>query len=75
MDYGNTKTPSMHPRLGSLTLSQLAFPGEGNPNFPWEKSHWNNCNKKIFEIGEVVCVTKEITTYVLFLVGIYRQVM
>ena len=32
----------MHPRLGSATLSQLAFPGEGNPNFPWEKSHWDN---------------------------------
>ena len=32
----------MHRRLGSATLSQLAFPGEGNPNFPWEKSHCNN---------------------------------
>ena len=38
MDYGNTKTPAMHCRLGSATLSQLAFPGESNPNFPWEKS-------------------------------------
>ena len=28
-----TKTPSLHRRLGSATLSQLAFPGEGNPNF------------------------------------------
>ena len=28
--------------LGSTTLSQLAFQGEGNPNFPWEISHWNN---------------------------------
>ena len=36
------KTPSLHRRLGSATLSQLAFPGEGNPNFPWEKSHWDN---------------------------------
>ena len=42
MDYGNTKTPSMHRRLGSATLSQLAFPGEGNPHFLWEKSHWDN---------------------------------
>ena len=42
VDYWNTKTPSMHPRLGSATLSQLAFPGEGNPNFRWEKSHWHN---------------------------------
>ena len=36
------KTPCMHRRLGSTTLSQLAFSGEGNPNFPWEKSHWDN---------------------------------
>ena len=42
MEYGNTKTPSMHTRFGSVTLSQLAFPGESNPNFPWEKSHWYN---------------------------------
>ena len=42
MDYGNTETPSMHHRLGSATLSQLVFAGEGNPNFPWEKSQWDN---------------------------------
>ena len=35
------KTPSMHCRLGSAILSQLAFPGEGNPNFPWEESDWD----------------------------------
>ena len=23
-------------------LLQLAFSGESNPNFPWEKSHWDN---------------------------------
>ena len=23
-------------------LSQLAFPGGSNPNFPWEKSHLEN---------------------------------
>ena len=34
VDYGNNKTPGMHSRLGSATLLQLAFPGEGNPNFP-----------------------------------------
>ena len=28
------KTSSMHRRLGSATLSQLASPGEGKPNFP-----------------------------------------
>ena len=32
----------MHSRFGSATQSQLAFPREGNPNFPWEKSHWDN---------------------------------
>ena len=32
----------MHRRLGSETLSQLAFSGEGNPNFSSEKSHWDN---------------------------------
>ena len=34
----------MHRRLGmgSTTLSQLAFLREGNPNFPWEKSYWDN---------------------------------
>ena len=30
---------NMHCRLSSATLSQLAFPREANPNFPWEKSH------------------------------------
>ena len=39
MYYGNTETTSMHHKLGSLTLSQLAFPGEGNQNLPWEKSY------------------------------------
>ena len=42
VDYGNTKTPSMHLRLASATLSQLAFPRESNPNFPWEQSQWDN---------------------------------
>ena len=28
-------------RLDSTTLSQLAFPREGNLNFPGEKSHWD----------------------------------
>ena len=36
------KTSSMHRRLGSATLSQLASPGESNPDFPWEKSEWDN---------------------------------
>ena len=40
--------------LGSATLSQLAFPGESNPNFPWEKSQWDNTvvkKKKKFMLG------------------------
>ena len=32
----------MYRRLGGATLSQLAFPEESNPIFPWEKSQWNN---------------------------------
>ena len=36
----------MHGKLGSATLSQLAFPREGNPNFPSVKSHWGNTVKK-----------------------------
>ena len=38
VDYGNTETPGMHDRLGSAALSQLAFPGESNSNFPLENS-------------------------------------
>ena len=34
VDYGNTKTLSMHRRLGSATLSQLAFPGLEQLEFP-----------------------------------------
>ena len=40
----------MDPRLGSATLSQLAFLGEGDPNFLREKSHWDNTAEK--KIGE-----------------------
>ena len=42
VDYRHTKPPSMHCRLGNATLSQLAFSEKSNPNFPWEKSHWDN---------------------------------
>ena len=47
MDYGNINKSSMHGRLGSATLSQLAFPEESDPNFLWEKSQWDNrfCNE------------------------------
>ena len=46
MDHGNTKTSSVHLRLGSMTLLQLAFPEESNQNFPWEKSQWDNTGVK-----------------------------
>ena len=36
VEYKNSQTPSMHHRLGPATLSQLAFPRESKPNFPWE---------------------------------------
>ena len=44
----------MHPSLGSMTLSQLAFPGEGNLNFPWEKSHWDNTAVKMYNLKKKV---------------------
>ena len=51
--YGNTKTPSIHGRLGSsATLSQLAFPWESNLISTWEKSKWDNTIVKEEE-GEV----------------------
>ena len=34
MDYGNTKTPSMHPRLGCATLLVAGFPRGRQPEFP-----------------------------------------
>ena len=42
MGYGNTRTPSMHCRLGSTTLSQLPSPWESDLNFPWQESWWEN---------------------------------
>ena len=42
VDYGNTKTSSMHCRLSTATLSRLALPGESNPDFPCEKSQGDN---------------------------------
>ena len=56
MHYGNTRTPSMHLRLGSTTLSQLAFPGESNPNFAWTKCEWDKTVifKNIYK-GKAMC--------------------
>ena len=41
-DYGNIKTPSMHDKLGSMTLLQQSFLRESDPIFPREKSQWDN---------------------------------
>ena len=41
MDYRIAKTPSMHCRLGSGTVT-AGFPQGRQPDFPWEKSHWDN---------------------------------
>ena len=38
----------MEHRMGSATLLQLVFPREGNLDFPWEKSHWDNTGVKNF---------------------------
>ena len=59
----------MHRRLGSATLSQLAFPGESNPNFPLEKSHWDYTNvlvkvKEVFQ-GNFVAFSMEKIVYCL----------
>ena len=35
--YGNTKTPSIHHKLGRATLSWLSFPGKGQPEFHIEE--------------------------------------
>ena len=53
VDYGNTKTPSMHRRLGSATLSQLGFPGESNFNFLREKSQWD---KTVLKSNSQACI-------------------
>ena len=37
----------MHRRLGRVTLSQLAFPGESNPNFPRKKPKMTQYSCKI----------------------------
>ena len=53
----------MHRRLGSATLSQQAFPGEGDPTFSWEKFQWDNIvvnknNNKVVVVVVVVGVVE-----------------
>ena len=68
MDYGNTKTPSMYCRLGSATLSQLAFTREGNPNFPWDpigtiavKKKKKSKEKKVNKSTSIWCTLQSLT--------------
>ena len=44
--------------MPSSTLSSVVFPGKGNPNFPWEKSHWDNT----FVTSRGVLVDNDLTT-------------
>ena len=53
VNYGHTKTPSMHPRLGGTTLSQLAFPGEATRISNGEIPLGQYSCKKIF--SSLVC--------------------
>ena len=46
----------MHRGLGSATLSQLTFPWENNPNFPWEISHRDSTVVKTFSF--LFCIKK-----------------
>ena len=58
VDYGKTKTPSMHHRLCRATLLRLAFFEKSELNFPFEKFLWDNAvvikkKKKIKKTDEV----------------------
>ena len=58
MDYGNTKTPGIYRRLGSMTVA-AGFPRGSIPNFPREKVHWDNsCLKKTKKTTTLYCKTK-----------------
>ena len=61
----------MYRRFGSATLLQFAFPGESNPNFPWEKSERNTVVRNVFfssivKSAHVIANVKTIKTLVLF---------
>ena len=61
MEYENTKTPSIHRRFDSVTLSHLASHGESNPNFPWKNSQWDNIvggknDEMSKSFGEEACI-------------------
>ena len=55
---------NMHRSLGGATLSQLAFPGESKPSFPWEKSHVDDTvakNKVNGKVCGLVCRPMHVT--------------
>ena len=64
-DYGNAKTSSMHRRLCSANLLQLAFPSPWGrqPEFPMGKSHWDNSCKHFFFNHTIVLHGKNTTKY------------
>ena len=46
--------------MGSPTLSQLAFPREGNPKFLWQKSHWDTTVAK--NVKRNVLLTQKVSS-------------
>ena len=50
MDYGNTKTPSMHRRLGSATVAAV-FPRGKQPGFPMEEIPLGQYNTVVVKDG------------------------
>ena len=40
--HTGVKYPLVHVRVCWNMKRQLAFPGESDPNFPWEKAQWDN---------------------------------
>ena len=62
MDYKIAKTPSMHCRLGSGTVT-AGFPQGRQPDFPWEKSHWDNTIVKMKKKQEKKIIIHHQTDY------------
>ena len=59
MDYGNTKTPSMHCRLNNMTVA-AGFPWGKWPKFPMEEILMGQCScKKKKKNVTLFCSTKE----------------
>ena len=69
MDYGNTKTPSMHSRLGSVTVA-AGFPQGKQPKFPMGEIPLGqySSKKKISVFGN--SMVKDLVVTLLFLGGV-----